>query len=132
MTTNGEHSEKPRWAWIIAATGAALIASVLVFLTMEALRQRSSPPDITVEVETIAPLSSGQYLVQIRAHNRGGATAAQVQVEGSIRKGEDVLETRQLTLDYVPSRSYKSGGLFFSRNPEEFTLEIRASGYAEP
>ncbi|MGH9632182.1 MAG: TIGR02588 family protein [Bryobacteraceae bacterium] len=132
MPGKGKHVEGPRWSWVISATGAMLVVCVLVFLTVEAVRQGSSAPDITVEVESIVPLASGQYLVQVRAHNRGGMTAAQVQVDGSLKNGEEVLETRQLTLDYVPSHSYKDGGLFFSRNPEGLTLEIHASGYTEP
>jgi uncharacterized protein (TIGR02588 family) len=35
-------------------------------------------------------------------------------------------------LDYVPPRSSREGGLWFSRDPRAGRLTLRATGYAEP
>jgi uncharacterized protein (TIGR02588 family) len=43
-----------------------------------------------------------------------------------------VVETSQATIDYLPQRSERRGGLFFTRNPEGLDLNLRAEGYSEP
>jgi uncharacterized protein (TIGR02588 family) len=37
-----------------------------------------------------------------------------------------------MTLDYSPPGSEKQAGLFFTRDPRQFQLQVRALGYVEP
>jgi uncharacterized protein (TIGR02588 family) len=39
---------------------------------------------------------------------------------------------RELTLDYLPGRSERSGGLFFSRDPRVLRLVLEVHGYQAP
>jgi len=37
-----------------------------------------------------------------------------------------------MTLAYAPAHSIRRGGLFFTKNPQQFDLQIRVPGYEEP
>ena len=113
--------------------GLLLIVGALVFLTRAALAPRT-PPDIVVRVDSVSALSAG-YLVHFTARNRGSETASAVQVEGVLSPppggGGDTLRS-DITLDYVPGRSTRGGGVYFARDPRQGRLELRARGYASP
>jgi uncharacterized protein (TIGR02588 family) len=70
--------------------------------------------------------------VQFRALNEGGATAAQLMIEGELSGPDGPIETSEATLDYLPPRSGRQGGLFFARDPRGLDLQLRARGYAKP
>ena len=54
------------------------------------------------------------------------------QLEGTlVRRGQGV-ETSEATLAYVPGGSVRRAGLFFTENPSEYQLELRTFGYQEP
>lgn len=73
------------------------------------------------------------YLVQFNAFNEGGSTAEGVVIEGKLRRGPDpAVETSHTTLDYLPSHSELKGGLFFTQDPRQFDLQLRALGYEVP
>ncbi len=91
----------------------------------------SSPPDVTVHVDSIVPTRNG-YLVQFRAVNEGGATAEGLTVEGVLRNGAEILESSSTVLEYVPAHSEREGGLFFSSDPRQHQLQLRAKGYENP
>ncbi len=71
-------------------------------------------------------------LVQTRAVNDGGSTAANLRVEGVLTDGNGRVEASELVLDYVPMQWHRKGGLFFARDPRHYTLQLRAKGYAAP
>jgi uncharacterized protein (TIGR02588 family) len=71
-------------------------------------------------------------LVEFRALNEGGRTAAGLTIEGELRNGTKVVESSDTTLEYLPSHSERSGGLFFTADPREYQLELRAKGYETP
>jgi uncharacterized protein (TIGR02588 family) len=121
----------PPWEWGVAFLGLALVLAVLGFMTYQAVTGDDSAPQVTVYTESILPLNSG-YLVQIRAVNQGGSTAAHVVVEGRLTGENERVEMGETVLDYVPSHSSRKGGLFFSQDPRKYSLQLRAEGYAEP
>jgi uncharacterized protein (TIGR02588 family) len=100
-------------------------------LSYEALTSETSPPDITVQMESVQAVTGG-YVVTLRITNSGTATAAAVRVEGVLKRAMAVIETSEMTIDYVPARSERSGGLFFQNDPQQFQLEFRALGYQAP
>lgn len=121
----------PAWEWGVAFLGLALVLAVIGFMVYQAVTGDDSAPQVTVYIESILPLNPG-YLVQIRAVNQGGTTAAHVIVEGRLTGENERVEMGETVLDYVPSHSSRKGGLFFSQDPRKYPLQLRAEGYAEP
>jgi uncharacterized protein (TIGR02588 family) len=121
----------PIWEWIVALIGVVCVLGVIGLLGYEALYSERSLPAIAVHVETIAPTHGG-YLVQIRVQNEGGTTAAEVTVEGTLTQGGEEIETSAVTLDYVPAHSERRAGLYFTTDPRQGALTLRATGYRTP
>jgi len=121
----------PPWEWGVAFLGLALVLGALGFMAYQAVAGDDSPPHVTVYTDAILPLDHG-YLVQLRAVNQGGSTAAQLTVEGKLTGKNGRVEVGEAVIDYVPSHSYRQGGLFFSQDPRKYPLQLRAKGYAEP
>jgi uncharacterized protein (TIGR02588 family) len=132
---DGSHSEKAGdisiWSWLVAAVGMVLVVSSAGFMLYQSFAGDSSPPDLVIEIDTIAPRDVG-YLVQIRVTNRGGSAAAGLIVEGALKQRSATVEASVIAMAYVPSRSQRKAGLIFSRDPLKFDLQIRAKGYEQP
>lgn len=121
----------PPLEWIASGIGLLLTICVLGFIGWQALHDATSPPAITVDAVDVSPIPGG-YRVIFRAHNEGGAAAAQVQVEGTLLAGNQAPETSGVVLDYIPGHSAREGGLFFTQDPGSGHLTLRASGFAKP
>jgi uncharacterized protein (TIGR02588 family) len=80
---------------------------------------------------SIVPAQNG-YLVQFHAVNQGGSTAAGVVIGGELRRDAETIESSHTTLNYLPANSERGGGLFFTHDPRQFDLQMRALGYEEP
>ncbi len=128
---NQKTSDIPILEWIIGAAGLVIVAGVIAFLFYHAVTSSQSPPDVSAEVTSVMRIRSG-YLVTVKTSNHGGSTAAAVVIQGELRKGSDVLEQSHVTLDYSPPNSANQVGLFFTRDPRQFDLQVRALGYVEP
>jgi uncharacterized protein (TIGR02588 family) len=124
--------KEPPWQeWVAGAIGFALVAGAIGFLLWQALVSREAPPDVTVQVESIQPVSAG-YLLSLRAINRGDGTAASLIIEGELQQDNQTVETSSTTIDFLPARSERRGGLFFSRDPRRFRLRLSPKGYQHP
>ncbi len=132
---NKEIRERPKqtpvWEWIIAAVGLILVVAALGTTLYRAVTEESTPPILEISVEAIQPNANG-YLVKFRVKNTGNQTASGLTIEGELKRGEESAETSSATLAYAPANSRREGGLFFSKNPNEYKLEIRAKGYEKP
>jgi uncharacterized protein (TIGR02588 family) len=124
-------SDIPVSEWIVGGVGFLLVTGVIVFMLYHAITKIDSPPDIDVSVLSIRQNRSG-YLVTVRARNDGGSTAEGLVIEGELKKGSQILERSHTTLDYAPPGSEKQAGLFFTRDPRHFELQLRALGYEDP
>lgn len=127
----GKINRAPPWMWGIALLGLALVLGSIGFMLYEAAAGDSSPPDVTVKVESIAPSRNG-FLVRFRVINEGGSTAEGLTVEGELRNGTQSVEISDTTIEYVPSHSEREGGLYFSLDPQQHELRVRAKGYEKP
>lgn len=127
----GNGTRIPLSEWLVALFGLVLVAGSIGFMAYTAIFADDPPPDILVAVEDIARTESG-YRVRIRAFNRGGSTGAEVTVEANLKRGGETVETGELTFDYLPPHSERSGGLFFTEDPRTLDLDLRAKGYREP
>lgn len=117
--------------WVIAGLGGLLVAAALAYMVIFAISEPERPPAVTLSVTSVTTTPGG-YLVSFRAANIGGGTAAGLQISGELREGGAVVETSQANIDYLPQRSERRGGLFFTRDPEDLALSLRAEGYSEP
>ena len=140
MAESGEREEQDQqqksrgtspWEWVVAALSAVLVLGAIGFMLHEALSEPSSPPSIEIAVDTIIATRNG-YIVEFRATNRGTTTAAGMTVEGELRSDTGSVEKSEVTVQYVPAEASRQGGLFFSRDPQRYQLEIRPKGYARP
>jgi len=127
----GHIKDAPVWMWGIAGLGMVLVLGSIVFVLYQAVAGDSSPPDVTVHVDSIVPTRNG-FLVKFRAVNDGGSTAEGLTVEGELSNGSELLERSDTTIEYVPSRSEREGGLFFTSDPRQYEVRLRAKGYEKP
>jgi uncharacterized protein (TIGR02588 family) len=130
-TSEKSNPSIPLWEWILASIGLMLVVGSIGLMSYEAIAGDSSPPDIMVRVDAIHATREG-YLVTIRVFNRGGSTAAGVMVKGTLKRDTESVEISEIIIDYMPSHSERNGGLFFSKDPQQFDLELRANGYQAP
>ena len=128
---SGKLHEAPSWMWGIGILGLLFVLGSIGFMLYEAVAGDSSPPDVAVHVEAITPVQNG-FLVEFRAVNDGGSTAAGLTVEGELQDGKQIVETSHTTVEYVPSHSERQGGLFFFEDPRQYDLQLRAKGYETP
>lgn len=126
----GARGVTSRWEWVVGVLGALCVSATIAFMGYEALAHKRTPPDLVLQVQSVSRTSGG-WLVEVRARNRGTTTAARVHVEGELRGGGEP-ETSEVVIDYVPGRSERRAGMIFTRDPRAGTLELRASGYDLP
>lgn len=124
-------SEIPSWSWVAGAVGLVFATASIGFMLYQAFVVDEFAPEIEIEPEVIVPNGNG-YLVKIRVTNHGGLVVAGLAVEGTLKDGGEILETSEVTIDYVPADSQRKAGLFFTEDPREFSLELHAKSYQEP
>lgn len=122
----------PALEWLSAIIGLVIVAGMLGFLVLEALRESpATPPLMSVEPVRLVSFAGG-YIVEVRVRNGSGSTGSAVQVEGVLgRNGKDI-ETSTITLDYVPGNSQRRGGLIFRNDPRQARVGLRIVGYEQP
>lgn len=124
--------EKPSsLEWIVAAVGILLVSGAIGFLIYRGATKGDLPPKLKIEVLSIVKADEN-YVVKFRVINAGEITAAGLTIEGELKNGEKSEETSDVTMTYIPSQSTRRGGLIFTKNPNEYQLQIRAKGYEQP
>ncbi len=126
-----ENTDPPVWEWILAAIGLVLVSGAIGTMIYRAAWQEMSPPNLIINVESISPASNG-YVVEFRVKNTGSQTAAGLNIEGNLIKAGEKIETSTATLTYAPAYSERQGGMFFTKDPRNFELQIRALSYEKP
>ncbi|WP_265499719.1 hypothetical protein [Paracoccus beibuensis] len=117
--------------WAVALLGAAIIAGTVGFMIRHGLTHPATAPDVVVSPGMPRQVSGG-YLVEFTAFNRGNTTAASLTIKGSLTDGNRIIETSEVTLDYLPQRASRTGGLFFQNDPAQHDLSAEAGGYVAP
>lgn len=115
---------------IIGAVSAAVILGLMAFLGVRALANNGTPPDIVVELRGVTQVGAG-WLVEVEATNLGSSAATDVEIEGEM-PAPGGSERRSVVLEYVPPRSTRRGGLYFTGDPRTRPLTLRALGYRSP
>jgi uncharacterized protein (TIGR02588 family) len=116
----------PVLEWLASGIGLALTLGVMAVIGRDAFNGSADmAPDI--EIVARAPERLGnRWLVRFEAHNRSPVTAAQVTIEGAAPGGE----TSTATIDYIPGRSTRGGGLIFGAEPRG--VNLRPLGFQDP
>ena len=117
---------------VSAGIGLALLVGMFAFLVYEAMNTDDGKPPVIVVEPTSVTAAQGQYVVEIRVTNQSRKTAAAVQVEGVLTQGGADVETSNASLDYVPGKSRRTGGVVFTRDPRQHGLNLRVTGYERP
>lgn len=126
-----QRAAAPLWERVVAFLGLLLVLGSLGYLFYQGIWGDRSPPDIVIMQEAITG-SGKDYLVQFRARNRGGQTAAEVKITGTLSRSGQEIEKSEVTVDYLAAGSEQRGGLFFSNDPRDGQLALGVSGYRLP
>jgi len=119
------------WEWIVALIGFTMLVSTIGYLAYQAIYREATPPNIELRVNSIVAAGNA-YLVKISAINHGGSTAGALEIAGELKNHGETVETSEATINYVPAQSQKEAGLFFTKDPRRYELQLRAKGYEEP
>jgi len=122
---------KPAVEWICAGLGLIITAGTFLIVARDLGGSSYGGPEISLTVDRIDQQADG-YLVHIRAKNVSGTTASAYRIEGTLSRGENIVERSEVTFDYVPRGSSKTGGLWFRDNPNSLDLQLRSLGYQDP
>ena len=119
--------------WLVAALGLVLVVGGVAILLVDASREggADAAPQIGVRIDSVGVTPGGAYFVRYSAVNTGRRTAADVGIAAELRDAEGT-ETTHATVDFVPGRSERHGGLFFRRDPRRGAVRVWAEGYQDP
>ena len=121
----------PALEWVCAGVGLLLVAGTIGFMGYQAVAGDDGPANPVAWAEEVRPLRGG-FRVGVRARNEGGSAAADVEIEGELRRGSEVVERSGTRLDYLAAGSEREAGLVFERDPRGLELRVRAKGFREP
>jgi uncharacterized protein (TIGR02588 family) len=111
--------------------GLLLVSGLLLYLARQGLYGDDGYPEIHLQGKEVVAQEQG-YLLTFAAQNRGGRTAAAVEIEGELLLQGAAVEQARASVDFLAPHSTRMGGLFFSRDPRDFDLTLRATGYIQP
>jgi uncharacterized protein (TIGR02588 family) len=118
--------------WLTGGICTLLVAAMIGWITYHAVISSGGAPQLSVQIIRQQPAPGGGYEVSFTIENKGARTAAAVPVKGDLLEGDTVIETQEITFDYVPAQSAATGTLLFKIDPSAHALDIRASGYTDP
>lgn len=125
--------ETPFWENAVGVAGLLIVLAVVGFLVYEALQPQTAA-DIVAEVKAVTPQAGG-YLVDFDAANHGRQTAASVTIEGSLydpAQGGEPVETAEVTFDYIPDQSDRTGSFVFEHDPRKYEVRLQVKGFMDP
>ena len=119
-------AKQPLLEWIASALGLILTLGVMAVIARDAFNASAGlAPDLAVTATRLRQTGTG-FLLEFETRNLSPITAAQVTIEGKLPGGE----TSTATIDYVPGRSARRGGLYFGEDPRG--IELRVLGFQDP
>lgn len=125
-------ADNPHWLeWLTGLISLILIALLIGYVSWSALTEQMEPPEFAIEATGMAQVPGG-YRITFDIENRTNSTAAAVIVRGELTRGEESIESVDVTFDYVPGQSQSSGAILFSTDPGSARLTLRAIGYTDP
>ncbi|GEO14077.1 hypothetical protein [Microvirga aerophila] len=129
--TQQKANHTPWLEWVASGIGLLLTLGIFGSIGWQAFDDAGAPPAIAVDVTRVVPVEGG-YRVEFRARNSTGSTASQVEIEGKLAGDGAEAEIGHVVFDYIPGHSERKGGMFFTREPRQESLALRALGFADP
>ena len=123
----------PFWEKVVGVVGLLIVLGVVGFLLYEALQPQTAA-EIVAEVKAVTPQAGG-YLVDFVASNHGRQTAASVTIEGALydpAQGDEPVETAEVTFDYIPDQSERTGSFVFKHDPRRYEVRLQVKGFMDP
>lgn len=128
---HGTAATAPLVEWIAAALGALLLATALAVVLREAVTRPRAAARVELAVRSVSP-HTGQHLVRVAVHNRGGTPVEELEVEGRLQRGDGAVELSRARVASLAARTTRHVGLLFVADPRRGRLSLRVAGYAEP
>lgn len=119
------------WFTFSVASSLLLVVVSLVGFTWFEQSERE-PPILVVDRKETTREENGQFYVPFKIHNKGGKTAASVQVVAELRLNGKVEETGEQEIDFLSRGENKEGAFIFTQNPQQGDLVIRVASYKLP
>ena len=117
----------------VGVVGLLIVLGVVGILLYEALQPQTAA-DIVTKVKAVTPQAGG-YLVDFEASNHGRQTAASVTIEGALydrAQGDQLVETANVTFDYIPDQSNRTGSFVFEHDPRQYDVRLQVKGFMDP
>ena len=122
----------PPLEWAAAAAGLLIALFMLGTIISQAMSVSDDPvPLLAATAQSVTPAAQN-HVVTVRVTNTSGRTAAAVQLEGALKRGDEDVETSIATIDYVSGHGEAKGALIFREDPRKHRLELRVTGYEHP
>jgi uncharacterized protein (TIGR02588 family) len=119
------------WEWAIAIVGAVLVVGTVSYLIYFEASTTSRPPQVTIEQQLVNRIGN-KYLVSFTAQNQSSATAAGLRIRGELRQDGRIVESSELSFDYLPGFSERQGYFYFQQDPSSGELHVFPLSYVEP
>jgi len=110
--------------WTMGGLGLLLVLATLTVIVIEAFGA-TEPARLEARLVEVRPAGS-VWLAEVEIRNRGGQTAAAVEVEGRVSD-----RTAHATLDYVPAHGQGTVTLAFPSDPRG-TVALSVPGWTRP
>lgn len=130
-TQKSRQANTPVWEWVFAAIGFCLVVASISTFLYRGFSRSDSRSHFSVTTKEVSS-RDGIYSVPFSIKNLGSETAASLTIEGTLKQGEQTVETSSVSLTYVPANSEREGILIFSMDPAAHTLQVRPMGYEKP
>jgi uncharacterized protein (TIGR02588 family) len=119
--------------WTGFAISAAILLSVVGFLTYRHVTGEDTPPIVEVQTRIEAVRQAGErYYLPIEVVNRGAETAQDVWVRVELRTGSEEPEEAELQFDFLVGGASERGTAIFRRDPRQGELRVEVMSYLEP
>lgn len=132
MSSRKKKRETPLLEWLSAGTGLAIVLGMFGFLVLDAIRADTGAAPLMRARAAGLTVAPGEYVVQVEVSNSSRRTGASVHIVGDLQEGGRTVESSDATLSYVPGQSQRRAGLVFTRDPRDFCLHLRVTGYERP
>lgn len=119
--------------WVTFSVASSILIAIVGLVSFTWIKQPAQKPPVLV-INNNKPLRklNGQYYVPFEVVNRGGQTAASVQVKAELRINGKVEETGEQQIEFLSRKEKETGAFIFSQNPEEGELILRVASYKLP
>jgi uncharacterized protein (TIGR02588 family) len=130
--TRKVHEEPPPfWEWVVAGVGLVLLLASIGYLAYHAIARPHIAPVPVIELAGVQE-QRGRFVALVRVSNRGTLAAEKLVVSGRLKRGGETVEEAETEFEHLPGESSREAGLFFSRDPRAFQLELAARSYLKP